>query len=171
MTGVGCSPTSLGQCSFQFRTPLDRNTTTALVIRFVRQSLGQLQARVVMARDSPPAPRAKAVPKFVDSDTALSVHLGRPYAPELKPVERVGSYLKPNPLAKASVIELTTPSRRSVRSVWRRARLLRSSLNHCPLPNGATGRIGNWPLGHQQLPTLVSVGSLSQGNLLWKAAL
>lgn len=121
-----------------FRLHPDENIATPQVIEFLRHLSKQLHHHpVVLLWDRLRAHRAKLVSSFLLTQPHLHIELLPPYAPELNPVEGVWAYLKMNPMAQftpADLPALTQTTRRSGRSVQRKQTLLRSFLDHSPLP-------------------------------------
>lgn len=120
-----------------FRLYVDANINTARVIAFVRQLLRQWDGPLVIVWDRLRAHRSKKIDLFVGRSPRVHTFLLPPYAPELNPVEYVWSYLKTNPLANWAFNDVETlaqTARRHGRSLQHKHALLRSFVDHSPLP-------------------------------------
>lgn len=121
-----------------FRLHPDANINAALIVAFLRQLHGQLDPDPMMLIwDRLKAHRAKAVKTFLHDTGTIRAEFLPPYAPELNPIEYAWGYLKTNPLANYPCFDLFTLAdltRHHGRSLQRQQHLLRSFIDHSPLP-------------------------------------
>ena len=120
-----------------FRLHPNANINARRIVAFLSQWERQLAAPFVVVWDRLSAHRSVAVRQHLATrPQARSVCLP-PYAPELNPVEYLWGYLKRNPLANLAipeVQELADTARSCTRSIQRRSDLLKSFVQHSPLP-------------------------------------
>jgi len=139
-----CVSPGRDQVRLYFRLHPQTNITTPEVIDFLRQLRRQVHSPLVLVWDrlrAPPEPapgvhRSKSVSWFLERISSIHPVFLPPYAPELNPVEMVWSYLKTNPLANFSFLDLLTltiSTRCHSRRLQRHQLLLRSFIRHSPL--------------------------------------
>ena len=120
-----------------FRLYRNANVKTPIILSFLRQLVIQLHPTpVLLIWDRLQPHRAPVVRSFLAGHTAGSVFLP-PYAPELNPVEYIWNYLKANPLANLAFVDLgdlAATTHRHACSLQRKTDLLRSFIEHSPLP-------------------------------------
>jgi hypothetical protein len=124
-----CIPPCRSYLRLFFRLHPDININAHLVVSFLKNLLKELPGRVIIVWDRSVSHRSKKVQALRTNNPRLHCSFLPPYAPELNPVEYVWSYTKMNPLANVTamdVAELATGTRRSVRSIQKKQRLLRS---------------------------------------------
>jgi len=119
-----------------FQLLVEKNFNGEAVLAFTKQLHRHLRAPLVLVWDRSNTHRTADI-----RNTLVrigSCHFQFPsYAPELNPVEYVWSYLKTKPLANLAcpdVDELAIVGRRHARSIQRQPQLLRSFIDHSPLP-------------------------------------
>lgn len=121
-----------------FRLHPDANINAPLIVAFLRQLHGHLHPDpMVLIWDRLNAHRAKPVNQFLTDNPAIRAEFLPPYAPELNPIEYAWGYLKTNPLANYPCFDLFTladVARHHGRSLQRQQLLLRSFIDHSPLP-------------------------------------
>jgi transposase len=133
-----CVPAERNTVRCYFRLHPDANIDTERVLLFLQQLSRQLKGKsflVIWDRWQPH--RAKRVREFLSCPPAVGFIFLPSYAPELNPVEYAWNHLKTNPMANdphREVETLTDAARRHARSLQRKEKLLRSFLNHSPLP-------------------------------------
>jgi transposase len=118
-----------------FRLHSDANINALRVSDFLIALKRQLRKRIVLVWDRFLPHRAATV-QCVILNRHIHSYFLPPYAPELNPVEHVWGYLKINPLANLTAIDvdaLTETTRSHGRSIQRKQHLLRSFVNHVPL--------------------------------------
>jgi hypothetical protein len=118
-----------------FRLHPDANINSSSVADFLKILSRQLGRPVVLIWDRFLPHRSKIVHSLICNSTIHSFFLP-PYAPELNPVENVWGYLKMNPMANMTALDintLTETTRSHGRSVQRKQILLRSFVKHTPL--------------------------------------
>jgi len=119
-----------------FRIHSDANINALCVSAFLNTLKRQLKKRVVLVWDRFLPHRAKIVQSVIHKRCIHSFFFP-PYAPELNPVEHVWGYLKMNPLANLTAVDveaLADTTRCNGRSIQRKQNLLRSFVKHAPLP-------------------------------------
>ncbi len=124
-----CIPPCRSHLRLFFRLHPDANINAHLVVCFLKNLLKELSGPIIIVWDRSVPHRSKKVQTLRHNNPRLHFSFLPPYAPELNPVEYVWSYSKTNPLANATamnVADLTTGTRRSVRSIQRKQCLLRS---------------------------------------------
>jgi len=120
-----------------FRLHPDTNVRAAQLMAFVRQMLAYVRGPVVLIWDRWGPHRARRLQAAVAGHRRLHVELFPPYAPELNPVEYLWAWLKANRLANQAPIDLPPllcSARQASRAAQRTPDLLRSFVEHCPLP-------------------------------------
>lgn len=120
-----------------FRLHPDLNIDSDLLLDFLRSLHRQVPGQQLLIWDRLNTHRCRATREFLEGTDYLESFLLPPYAPELNPVESVWGYEKMNPMANYAPLALDAliqTTRRSARSVQRRPSLLRSFVEHCPLP-------------------------------------
>jgi hypothetical protein len=120
-----------------FRLHPNRNLTGSEIIAFLRCLLRHVPGHIVLLWDRFNPHRSVATSAFLRTTPRLHVEFFPPYAPELNPTEYFWSYLKNNPLANLALLDLpslTAKTRSSGRSIQRSQVLLRSFVQHAPLP-------------------------------------
>jgi transposase len=131
-----CVSPGRDQVRLYFRLHPQTNITTPEVIDFLRQLRRQVHSPLVLVWDRLRAHRSKSVSWFLERISSIHPVFLPPYAPELNPVEMVWSYLKTNPLANFSFLDLLTltiSTRCHSRRLQRHQLLLRSFIRHSPL--------------------------------------
>lgn len=91
---------------------------------------------MVLLWDRLRAHRAVQVQAFLAAGSRIHPVFFAPYAPELNPIESVWGYLKGNPLANWTPLDLESliaGTRHSSRALQRRGHLLQSFIHHSPL--------------------------------------
>lgn len=124
-----CIPPCRSYLRLFFRLHPDTNINAHLVVSFLKNLLKELPRSVIIVWDRSVPHRSKKVQALRTDNPRLHCSFLPPYAPELNPVEYVWSYTKMNPLANVTamdVAELATGTRRSVRSIQKKQRLLHS---------------------------------------------
>lgn len=120
-----------------FRLHPDTNVRTGELMAFVRQLLRHVRGPVVLIWDRWRPHRARLLQAFMAERARLHGEFLPPYAPELNPVEYLWAWLKANPLANQTptgLPPLLASARQATRAAQRIPRLLRSFVEHCPLP-------------------------------------
>jgi transposase len=120
-----------------FRLHADANIATKQVCSFLRDLHRHIPGPIVLIWDRLNAHRSRKTKAFLSSSPHCHAVFLPPYAPELNPVEGFWSYLKVNPLANATILDLDTlaaVTRQHGRSIQRTQSLLRSFVAHVPLP-------------------------------------
>lgn len=119
-----------------FRLHPDASIDSHLTVGFLRRLRRELGGGAVIVWDRLAVHRALIVRSCL-SDAGLHAFFLPPYAPELNPVEYLWGWLKINPLANLAATDLTAladTTRCHTRSVQRKPELLRSFVEHSPLP-------------------------------------
>ena len=132
-----CVSPARDKVALYFRLHPGISISAAKVLPFLRLLVRQLGAPIVLIWDRLTAHRAGKVQVFVNKTSHLSTFFLPAYAPELNPVEYLWSYLKMNPMANLApedVETLTRQTRRHGRGIQRKGSLLRSFIDHSPLP-------------------------------------
>ena len=120
-----------------FRLHPDANINARLVAAFLKNLLKELSGPILIIWDRSVPHRSKKVQALWNNNPRLHLSFLPPYAPELNPVEYVWSYTKMNPLANVTamnITDLTTGTRRSVRSIQKKPYLLGSFIRASGLP-------------------------------------
>jgi hypothetical protein len=120
-----------------FRLHPDANINAHLVAAFLKNLLKELTGPILIVWDRSVPHRSKKVQALWNNNPRLHLSFLPPYAPELNPVEYVWSYTKMNPLANVTamdITDLTTGTRRSVRSIQKKPYLLGSFIRASGLP-------------------------------------
>ena len=115
----------------------DANINARLVAAFLKNLLKELSGPILIIWDRSVPHRSKKVQALWNNNPRLHLSFLPPYAPELNPVEYVWSYTKMNPLANVTamnITDLTTGTRRSVRSIQKKPYLLGSFIRASGLP-------------------------------------
>lgn len=119
-----------------FRLYPDENINAERVIAFLQQLLRHLGC-VCLVWDHLQAHRARLTQDFLRDTPDIRPTYFPSYAPELNPMEYGWSWLKTNPLANLACLSLDTlaeTARRHSRSLQHQQVLLRSFIQHSPLP-------------------------------------
>lgn len=118
--------------SLYFRLHPDLNIDSSIVAGFLKSLSRELKSRIVLVWDRLLPHRSKKVQSAAPVCGIYSFFLP-PYAPELNPVENVWGYLKFNPMANLTCVDvesLTETTRSNGRSLQRKQSLLRSFVKH-----------------------------------------
>ena len=132
-----CVPPTRDEVRLFFRLHPDANVDACRAVDFLRQLDRQLDAPFTVIWDRLRAHRSAAVKRFLAKRRRVRSVPLPPYAPELNPVEYFWGHLKMNPLANLAipdVEELADAARSGARSTQRRPDLLKSFVQHSPLP-------------------------------------
>lgn len=119
-----------------FQMLVEENFDAEAVLVFTKHLYRHLRAPMALVWDRSNTHRTPNIRDFLTGIGSYSVHFPS-YAPELNPVEYVWSYLKTKPLANLAcphVEELALIGRRHARSIQHQPSLLRSFIDHSPLP-------------------------------------
>ncbi|WP_162932157.1 transposase [Solimonas sp. K1W22B-7] len=131
-----CISPSRRQVTLHFRLYPDTSIDGIAVRNFLRD-LHVQHGRLVMVWDRSQTHRARSVRRFLDQSPNLQTEFLPAYAPELNPVEYIWAWLKTNPLANLACHDLETltlNARHHARRLQHRQDLLRSFIEHSPLP-------------------------------------
>lgn len=131
-----CVSPSRRQVRMYFRLFPNANIDGIAVRAFLRD-LQQHQRRLVLVWDRSQTHRARPVQDFLRQTSRVQTEFLPPYAPELNPVEYIWCWLKTNPLANLGCLDVDTlacNARHHARRLQHRPDLLRSFIQHSPLP-------------------------------------
>lgn len=135
--GALCVAPARDQLRFYFRLYPNADIQSGDVISFLRHLGRELGAPWLLLWDRLNAHRAKRTQEYVATQPDLETYYFPGYAPELNPVEYAWANWKAcrmANLAKFEVLDLASAARHHGRALQRRPSLLRSFVNHGPLP-------------------------------------
>ena len=122
---------------FCFRLHPDANIDTEKVEDFLSALARHLRGPIVLLWDRFTPHKSRKMNAYLAAHPHIHPEFFPPYAPELNPTERVGGYMKLNPMANDPALQLddlTRSTRRHARSVQRKESLLRAFFKHARLP-------------------------------------